>query len=167
MHTPAHPAIAWPGFATGRALVLPLRAGLMATPFGECCQLDGVRLSRKQEFHVTLLDRQMARAAAGYGEARLRALYESLRWAPQRTGCYALLHQAKPTPTGVLECWSLIEHLHLPAMHAFRTVLAQALGPAFDDPVPHVTHFVHGDPNGIGVPDVRALSRLRVREVLP
>jgi hypothetical protein len=165
MDAPCHPAITWPGFAAGRALVLPLQAGFMVTPFGERCQIDGVRLARKREFHVTLLDRQMARAAAGYGEAPLRALYESLQWTPQRTGRYVLLHETKRTDTGALECWSLIEHLHLPAMHAFRTALAQALGPAFDDPVPHVTHFVHGDPNGIGVPHVRALGRLRVRAV--
>jgi hypothetical protein len=167
MDTPAHPAIAWPGFDAGHALVLPLLAGLMATPFGERCQIDGVRFARKQEFHVTLLDRQMAQAAAGCGEPQLRALYESLQWTPRRTGRYALLHETKRTGAGLLECWSLIEHLQLPAMHAFRTALAQALGPAFDDPVPHVTHFVHGDPNGIGVPHVRALDRLLVRAVVP
>lgn len=167
MDTPAHPAIPWPGFEAGQAMVLPLQARLMDTPFGERCQIDGVRLARKAEFHLTLLDREMARAAAGYGEQQLRALYESMHWAPRRTGRYALLHRSKHGSNGTIECWSLIEHLRLPAMYSFRTELARALGPGFDDPVPHVTHFVHGDPNGIGVPHVRALDALMVRAVLP
>lgn len=167
MDRPDHPAIPWPGFAAERAFVLPLQAALMATPFGERCQIDGVRLARKREFHVTVLDREMARAAAGYGEPRLRALYASLHWAPRRTGRYALLHRSKHNGTDALECWSLIEYLHLPAMYAFRAELARMLGPAFDHPVPHVTHLVHGDPTGIGVPDVRALATLLVRTVEP
>ena len=52
-------------------------------------------------------------------------------------------------------------------MHAFRGELARQLGSTFAAPVPHVTHYVRGDPNGIGVPDVRALASLRVREVRP
>lgn len=162
-----HPAIPWPGFSPERAFVLPLQAALMATPFGAQCQLDGVRLRRKSEFHVTVLNRAMAKAAAGLGEVRLRDLYESLHWAPQRTGRYALLHGTKRADEGVRECWSLIEHLHLPAMQAFRAELARALGPAFADPVPHVTHFVGGDPSGLGVPDSRALHALQVRNVTP
>ncbi|MCX7514710.1 hypothetical protein [Frateuria sp. STR12] len=162
----ALPALPWPGFSPERSFVLPLPAVLMGTPFGDHCQIDGVRLQRKPEFHVTVLSRDMSRAAAaGYGTHRLRALYESLTWMPRRTGRYVLLHTVKHDGTGTLGCWSLIEHLHLPAMVAFRAELARTLGAAFADPVPHVTHFVRGDPNGIGVPDVRALAVLQVREV--
>lgn len=168
MDTPAHPPIAWPGFSDTRAFVLPLRSDCMATPFGALCQLEGIRLRRKSELHVTVLNADMARAAAaGCGEARLRELYESLEWTPVRTGRYALLHQSKPTAQGPLECWSLIEHLRLPAMLAFRASLARLLGGIFEDPVPHVTHYVHGDPNGIGVPHRRALAALLVREIEP
>lgn len=162
-----HPALPWPGLTPERSFVLPLQAALMATPFGGACEIDGIRLGRKSEFHVTVLSQDMSRAAAVLGEARLRALYDSLQWTPRRTGRYALLHQAKPAGTGMLECWSLIEHLDLPAMLAFRGELARMLGAAFADPVPHVTHYVHGDPNGIGVPDARALQALRVRDVPP
>lgn len=163
-----HPAIPWPGFAAERAFVLPLRTDFMTAPFGDRCQFDGVRLRHKSEFHVTVLNRGMARAAAaGYGEAQLRELYESLEWTPRRSGRYALLHESKHTENGTLECWSLIEHLHLPAMLVFRVELARELGVVFADPVPHVTHYVHGDPNGIGVPDARALDALRVRELTP
>lgn len=159
-------ALPWPGVWPGRALVLPLLAEGMAAPFGDACGIDGVRLKRKSEFHVTVLDQAMCRyAAEGIGEARLRALYESLSWSPRRTGRYALLHKTKPADSGTLDCWSIIEYLDLPAMHAFRGELARLLGPAFADPVPHVTHYVRGDPNGIGVPDTRALGAVWVRDV--
>jgi hypothetical protein len=171
MHGPdarIHPPIRWPGFDPRRAFVLPLQDELMGTPFGETCVIDGVRLQRKSEFHVTVLDRSMARAAAAaLGPAQLRALYESFDWTPRRTGRYVLLHERKRCHQGVAEAWSLIEHLHLAAMHAFRAALADAAGEGFADPVPHVTHFVHGDPRGIGVPDTRALTALRVRDICP
>ena len=167
MDDPSHPPIPWPGLRAGQAFVLPLQAGRMATPFGECFEADGVRLRPKAEFHVTVLSRDMARLAAGLGEAALRTLYEALSWMPRRTGRYALLRSVKPAEDGTLECWSLIEHLDLPAMIDFRAGLARNLGPAFAAPVPHVTHFVHGDPHGIGVPDARALAALQVREVTP
>lgn len=160
--------IPWPGFSAQRAFVLPLSDELMGSPFAASLELDGIRLQRKREFHVTVLSREMAgAAAAALSEPRLRALYDTLNWIPQRTGHYTLLHEDKRTHTGVLACWSLIEHLHFPAMLAFRAELTRALGLAFADPVPHVTHYVHGDPNGIGVPDRRALQAKRVREVLP
>jgi hypothetical protein len=163
-----HPAIAWPGFDPERAFVLPLEDRYMATPFGDRCEIAGVRLLRKTEFHVTVLNGSMSRAAAaGYGKRRLRALYASLAWIPLRSGRYELLHATRQQDEGgTLECWSLIEHLQLPAMLAFRARLALALGPAFADPVPHVTHYVHGDPNGIGVPDRRALDKLQVRQIV-
>lgn len=167
MDEQAHPDLPWPGFSPERSLVLPLQAARMATPFGETCEVDGVWLERKSEFHVTVLSQDMSRAAAALGEARLRALYESRPWTPHRTGRYALLRQSEPTAGGARECWSLIEHLELSAMRHFRGELARMLGSAFADPVPHVTHFVHGDPNGIGVPDTRALQALQRREVLP
>ena len=146
--------------------MLPLQPQFLATPLGAHCELDGVRLQRKSEFHVTVLDREMARAAAaGCGDAQLRAWFAALDWVPRRTGRYALLHESKRQGDGTLECWSLIEHLHLPAMHAFRAELARVLGGAFADPVPHVTHYVRGDPNGIGVPNARTLAARLVREI--
>src|SRR5690348_13430939 len=94
------PAIPWPGFSPERAFVLPLPAGRMATPFGEACCIDGMRLQRKSEFHVTVLSRDMSRAAGAWIDGpRLRAFYESLRWTPCRTGRYVLLNRAKPIAT--------------------------------------------------------------------
>jgi hypothetical protein len=168
MHATVHPAIPWPGFSPERSFVLPLQAARMDTLFGQCCRIDGQRLERKSEFHITVLDRTMSRSAgAKLGEAGLRALYESLSWAPRRTGRYVLLHRVRPDGTGPPDAWSLIEHLELPAMHAFRGELARVAGPRFADPVPHVTHFIYGDPGGIGVPDARALQALRVHDVVP
>src|SRR5690349_19302927 len=75
-----HPALPWPGFTPERSFVLPLQAELMATPFGDTCEIDGIRLGRKSEFHVTVLSQDMSRAAGGLGEARLRTLFESQQW---------------------------------------------------------------------------------------
>ncbi|UGB37159.1 hypothetical protein [Frateuria soli] len=166
--TPPLPAIRWPGLSPERSFVLPLPATRMTAPFGGICEIDDIRLKRKTEFHVTVLNREMVRAAvAGMGEDLLRALYGSLTWAPRRSGRYVLLHEARTADASALDCWSLIEPLQLPAMHAFRGALAHRIDPSFADLVPHVTHYVHGDPNGIGVPDTRALAALRVRDVAP
>lgn len=166
MNHTAHPPIRWPGFSRAGTLLVPLHPDWVAVPFGDVFETDGLRLVRKNEFHVTVLNRAMtATALSAWGEARIRDLYLAANWAPRRTGRYALLHERKDAQPHPLECWSLIEHLDLPAMLHFRTELASELGPAFADPVPHVTHFVLGDPNGIGLPDRAALEARLVREV--
>jgi hypothetical protein len=166
VNDPAHPPIPWPGLSPAGALVIPLHPDWLAAPFGDVFETDGLRLVRKSEFHVTVLNRAMAATAlSACGEAGIRNLYRALNWAPRRTGRYALLHERKDAQPQPIECWSLIEHLDLPAMLHFRTELANLLGPAFADPVPHVTHFVLGDPNGIGLPDGAALKARVVREV--
>lgn len=168
MADPFHPPIAWPGFTAKGALLLPLDAGRMATPFGATFEHDGVRLRRKREFHVTVLDAARARAARErLGTPAIRALYAEFAWTPLRTGRYALLHERKCIATRAVDCWSLIEHLELPAMPAFLAALARRLGTPFGEPVPHVTHHVAGDAGGIGVRDAAEFARLRVRDIVP
>jgi hypothetical protein len=166
VNSPAHPPVPWPGLSPAGTLLVPLHPDWLAAPFGNVFEMDGLGLVRKSEFHVTVLNRAMAATALpAFGEARIRDLYGALSWAPRRTGRYALLHESKDAQPHPIECWSLIEHLDLPAMLHFRTELASALGPVFADPVPHVTHFVLGDPNGIGLPDGAALEARLVREI--
>lgn len=164
----AHPPIRWPGFSARGALLLPLQASRMGTPFGAGFQHEGLRLRRKREFHVTVLDAARTRPArARLGAGSIRALYARFPWTPLRTGRYALLHERKCVATRAVDCWSLIEHLDLPAMPAFLAALARRLGTTFGEPVPHVTHYVAGDADGIGVPHVAALARMRVRDIVP
>lgn len=168
MAQPLHPPIPWPGFTAKGALLLPLQAGRMTTPFGAVLEHDGVRLRRKREFHVTVLDAARARPARErLGAAAIRALYADFTWTPLRTGRYALLRERKCVATRAVDCRSLIEHLELPAMPAFLAALARRLGTSFGEPVPHVTHHVAGDAGGIGVPHAAALARLRLCDIVP
>lgn len=164
----AHPPIPWPGFSARGTLLLPLDPDRMATPFGATFEHGGLRLRRKREFHVTVLDATRARAArARLGAGSIRALYAQFPWTPQRTGRYALLRERKCVATRAVDCWSLIEHLELPAMAEFLAALARRLDTTFGEPVPHVTHYVAGDADGIGVPHVAALTRMRVCDLVP
>ena len=52
-----------------------------------------------------------------------------------------------------------------PGFAAFRAALGVRCGVALPDAVPHVTLYVAGKPTGIGLPDVAAFHRLRVKRV--
>jgi hypothetical protein len=47
-------------------------------------------------------------------------------------------------------------------MARFHAALGALLGRALPVPPPHVTLYVHGDAEGIGVPDAASLERYRV-----
>jgi hypothetical protein len=161
------PAMHWPGFRDDGGLILPLDPQPLLPPGMPLrLRLDGHVLERKRELHITLLDRDAGNALrAQLGEDRVRALFESLEWQPGGTARYALLHKAKPQWDGLLQAWSLIEHLHAPAFAGFRHELAKASGLRLDCGVPHATLYVAGDPQGIGLPDLEAYRSCFVREV--
>ena len=156
----------WPGFTDGGGLILPLdRDAHFAPEMPARLRLEGQDLERKHELHLTLLDRERGTALRRrLGEGRIRALFESLEWAPHGTGRYALLHKVKEGADGPLRAWSVIEHLEEPALSAFRHGLAQASGLDLACGVPHVTLYVAGDPSGIGVPDIATYRACFVRE---
>ncbi|GGK10781.1 hypothetical protein [Luteimonas terricola] len=157
----------WPGFREDGSLALPLDpAPLLPPAMPLRLRLDGHVLERKRELHMTLLGRDAGAALRiQLGDERIRALFESVEWAPRGTGRYALLHKAKDQWDGTLQAWSLIEHLQAPACAEFRYHLAQASGLALDCGVPHATLYVVGDPYGIGLPDLAAYRACFVREV--
>ncbi|MEN1939835.1 hypothetical protein WCE41_01985 [Luteimonas sp. MJ246] len=157
----------WPGFREDGSLALPLDPlPLLPTGSPLRLRLDGHVLERKRELHMTLLGRDAGAALrTSMGEARIRALFESLHWRPRGTGRYALLHKTKDEWNGPLKAWSLIEHLQAPAFAAFRHELAQASSNTLDCGVPHVTLYVAGDPHGIGLPDIGSYRACFVREV--
>lgn len=157
----------WPGFTEGGGLILPLDpAAHFAPEMPQRLRLDDHVLERKHELHLTLLDRERGTALRRrLGEGRIRALFESLEWAPHGTGRYALLHKVKEGAGGPLQAWSVIEHLQEPALSAFRQGLAQAGGLDLACGVPHVTLYVAGDPSGIGVPGIGTYRACFVREV--
>jgi len=157
----------WPGFRDDGGLILPLDPRPLLSPgLPLRLRLDGHVLVRKPELHMTLLNREAGTALrARLGDARIRAVFESLQWAPRGTGHCALLHKAKDQWDGPLDAWSLIEHLQAPALAEFRYRLAQASGRELDCGVPHATLYVAGDPHGIGLPDIAAYRACLVREV--
>jgi hypothetical protein len=157
----------WPGFRDDGGLILPLdHPSLLPPGMPLRLRLDGHVLERKREVHMTLLGRDAGTALrARLGESHLRTLFESLDWDPRGTARYALLHKAKPQWDGPLQAWSVIEHLHAPAVAEFRYELAQASGLPLDCGVPHATLYVAGDPQGIGLPDLTAYQACFVREV--
>lgn len=157
----------WPGFTDDGGLILPLpHEDWFAPEMPLRLRLDGHVLERKHELHMTLISRRLgATLLERVGEADMRALFESLTWAPRGTRRYALLHATKNEWAGPLQAWSVVEHLQAPAMSAFRDGLARASGLAIDSGVPHVTLYVAGDPTGIGLPDIATYRSRFVREV--
>lgn len=159
----------WPGFSEGGGLLLPLDHDAHLLPvMPSRLALDGHALERKDELHLTLLDRTQGTTVRGrLGDTRVRALFESQDWVPAGTGRHALLHREKHARghTAKPEAWSVVELLQEPALAAFRRALARATGLDLDDGVPHVTLYVAGDPGGIGVPDAATWRARFVRDV--
>lgn len=120
-------------------------------------------LGRKSEAHLTLLDRmataQVRRACA---EAVVRAAFQTEDWSIQDTGERWLLR--KDLPSG-RTAHSLIAVVSAPGFAAFRAALGTTCGVDLPEAVPHVTLYVAGKPTGIGLPDVAAFHRLRVKRV--
>lgn len=132
-------------------------------PAAPWLDLDGVRLQRKQEFHVTLLGRTLApQLRARLGDAAIRTLAQEFDWSPRRSGYGSVLRKRKIEDGRVLDCTSLIERIELPAFAAFRSALAAASGLPVPTTMAHVTLYVAGDPRGIGLPDMDTLAATRL-----
>ena len=159
-----HPA--WPGFSLRGSLVLPLPAAAFAGLAPELSLDDGLRLARKGEFHVTLLDRELgARAhepAAGGAPAQaLAGLFGGYDWRWRARGERWLLLDAAEDPPA----HSVIELLEMPALAEFRAAVGVLLGATLPATPAHVTLYVAGQPIGIGLRDFDEFERLRLRRL--
>ncbi|MGN6512021.1 MAG: hypothetical protein ACTHKZ_00375 [Lysobacteraceae bacterium] len=163
---PGGRAVALPAFAATGALLLPLAAEAMAPPSAPRVRIGGHWLRRKDEFHVTVLGRALGpRLRALFDEPALQVMLAALDWRVRRLHAYDFLGKLKPAPSGAVPCYSVIEHVHVPGMADLYAALAER-APGFPPcPPPHVTHYVLGDANGIGVPDEGALAACRIRPV--
>jgi hypothetical protein len=154
---------AWPGWSATHTLVLPIDPRDWPPP-SLPLDVDGHRFAPKQELHVTVVGKALGarlRAAIEGGridEAALRHEFAGQRWRLRRSGERVRLR--KPAPDAAIE--SIIEPVALPAMARWHAWLGRALGEALPVPPPHVTLYVRGDAEGIGVPDEATLARLRV-----
>lgn len=153
----------WPGFTDDNTLLLPVRDA-PSRPLS----LDGVAFEPKHERHVTLVGRALgARLAESIAQGRLAEAdlehaFEALDWSYDETGGYVWL--AKDKDDGV-RAESVVELVSMPAMTAFHFAIGRRLGAPLAPPPPHVTRWVRGDREGIGVPDEETLAALTVRLV--
>src|SRR5688500_15147390 len=145
---PWHPD--WPGFNARGSLALPLPSADFRG-LDRRLSLEGLDLALKNEFHVTLLDKELGARAqqpapGGTLAARLPAMFAALDWGWRRTGARWLLMEVKE---GV-EAHTVIELLEMPALNEFRREFGRMLA----EPVPptpaHVTLYMHNTDVGIG-----------------
>jgi hypothetical protein len=152
---PWHPR--WPGVGSLGALLLPLAR----TAFDELpasLRVDALRLARKTEFHVTLLDRDLVARAQ---MASLPAAFEALDWSWRATGQRWLRREAKADGPA----HSVVELIDMPAFARFRALVGAGLGETLPEAPAHVTLYVAGDPIGIGLRSQQEFARLRVRRL--
>lgn len=157
---PWHPP--WPGISARGTVILPLPASAFPDVAGPL-SCAGVELQPKSEFHVTVLDRDLASRLRDYTprkdepDASPAALFAGFDWRWARTGERWLLH--KPTGAGG---HSLVELLSMPALQQFRLALGPLLRLELPRMPAHVTLYTAGSAVGIGLPDEDSFRRLRV-----
>jgi hypothetical protein len=159
-----HPERApWPGPGSQGSVILPLCAGMFSgLPAG--LQHGVMPFHRKQEFHLTLLNRaQWLAVASGCGEAAARAAFAHLDWRLRADGRYWMVRKRQASGQAT---HTVIASLESPALHSFREQMAR-LGVALEAPRPHVTLYWSGAPGGIGIAGPaqwaeRVVSELRV-----
>ncbi|MGY0632756.1 DUF3293 domain-containing protein [Luteimonas sp. A478] len=150
--------LTWPGFRSDGGLLLPLRVEQFLTGLPPSLAWQGPTLKRKDECHVTVLNRACGNAARdALGYAGVRRLFKDQEWILHRTGDARLL--CKP---GTHDAFSLIEDAHLPSLNAFREAVSLAMSADLPAVPPHVTLYTAGKPEGIGLPDQQTLARLEI-----
>lgn len=153
----------WPGWTKQHTLLLPVPPADWPPP-ATPVTVDGFTLHPKRELHITLVGTRLGRelrTAADAGRIdtdAVRRAFEQQDWAWSRTGRRTLLH-APPKRRGGPERHSLIEPLELPAMARFHGALGTLLDRELPVPPPHVTLYVAGTHQGIGLPDPETLAR--------
>jgi len=88
-------------------------------------------------------------------------MFEAQDWSFRRSGEYLLLRKREPARGRSRTVHSVIERLEMPAMAGFHRALGERLGLELPVPPPHVTLYVAGTGQGIGVPDEAAFRALR------
>lgn len=149
----------WPGFGSGATVVVPVDRATWAPPAAPVT-LAGVVFAPKRELHVTIVGKALGARLVPH-EAEVAALFEPLDWSFRRT--HRLVH-VRRVVDGVVE-QALVERIEQPAMAAFHGELARLLGAGLPVPPAHVTLYVAGTNDGIGLPDDETLARWAVGEI--
>ena len=148
--------------------VLPIPPDRWAPPSGPL-RLDGLVLQPKPELHITLVGNALGRELHRVFGDRAGALAESavaaLDWEWVRTGERLLLRRTTGKPGEQVTAHSLIERIRLPAMARLHREMGRLLGRRLPVPPPHVTLYVAGREEGIGISSPARLRAFTVRRV--
>ena len=152
-------------FATPSTRILPIPPDAWAPPSAPLT-IAGITLQPKAELHITLVGSKLgAELRATFGEraaAMLDAQIAARDWHWERSGEQVLLRRRGGTAGPPETAHSLIERVDLPAMAGLHRGLGRLLGRELPVPPPHVTLYVAGRGQGIGVRSPRHLRALRV-----
>ncbi len=135
----------WPGRGERGSLILPL-ADTAFERMPPTLSLGELALQRKNEFHLTLLDREQAARLDAAAVRRLAARFERLDWSVRSRGHCWLAR--KPHAGG--HALSVVLAVESAALATLRAELAAA-DTGIEPPCPHVTLYWLGDPAGIGL----------------
>ena len=152
------------GFSRQRGLVMPVDEEPLRDALAPDIVIDGLKLTRKHEFHVTLLDRKEAALVAEFiDDDALRARLLREDWTARASGSPWLIRDTRRDGS-----WrhSIVQLLELPALAAFRRGLAEPGALDLPEMPPHITLYVAGDPKGIGLGSQTRFETLRMR-ILP
>jgi hypothetical protein len=151
------------GWSRQRGLVMPVAACALRAALPAEIRVDGLTLTRKHEFHLTLLDRSEAqRAAASISDQQLLDLIHGLDWEAQPDGLPWLIRDQR---RGGGWRYSVIQLVELPALARFRDAIAAACLHDLPAMPAHVTLYVAGDPVGIGLGSHARFEALRQRQL--
>jgi hypothetical protein len=154
----------WPGLGADGSVVIPIDPSAWPPP-RQGVEHAGLCFDPKSELHVTVVGRALgatlraAIAAGRFDEGALRAAFATGRWRVRRSGRWLHLHRDASADMAAAD--TLVEPVAVPAMARFHARLATLLGGPLPVPPPHVTLFIAGATEGIGVPDAATLASLR------
>jgi hypothetical protein len=144
----------WPGWSDAGSLVVAIDPAAWAPPRA-LILVHGVVFKPKDELHVTVVGSKLGESVrAAVEDAAVARAFASQQWRLCRSGWRLRLRKEDKQ--------SIVEPVALPAMARFHAWLGQRLGLTLPVPPPHVTLYVNGDPEGIGVPDGEACARYRL-----
>lgn len=153
----------------GDSLVLPIAPDCWPPP-RHGVEIDGIAFTPKPELHITVIGSRLGRElrevfAAPWLRAALAAAFDEQDWRFTRGRRHWLLRKPFLEDGRLRVAHSIIERVELPTMAPLHRELGRLLGRQLPAPPPHVTLYVAGPPEGIGVSSAARLRAFAVREV--
>lgn len=153
----------------GDSLVLPIAPDCWVPPRAGV-EIDGIGFTPKSELHITLIGNRLGRElramfATPWLAATVGAALDAQDWRFTRDRRHWLLRKPFLEDGRLRVAHAIIERVELPAMAPFHRELGRLLGRQLPVPPPHVTLYVAGRPEGIGISSAARLRAFVVREV--